>query len=151
MWLTFLGAGHESIISLSAGHLCMSYFSWAPSVRYPDGRVSGDENETWVTYTSHLLLDILTVQRLNAKGRIYTTVKCCSVFLETADLFPRISCSNHWTENQFFYSSKKAAACVCLVWKCSIPNVSCMKFLWVYFLFGECFVFHWFVEKAWVF
>lgn len=37
---------HESITTLSAGHLCMSHLPGAPSIHYSDGHVSGDEEKS---------------------------------------------------------------------------------------------------------
>lgn len=42
----FRALRHESITTLSTGHLRMSYLPWAPSVHYSDGRVSGGEKKS---------------------------------------------------------------------------------------------------------
>lgn len=47
---------HESITTLSTGHLCMSYLPRAPSIYYNDGHVSGDEKKNQVTQTTDFFL-----------------------------------------------------------------------------------------------
>ena len=49
---------HESITTLSTGHLCMSYLPWAPSIHYSDGRVSGGEKKSSDLHQSFAALQL---------------------------------------------------------------------------------------------
>ena len=111
--------GHESVISLSTGHLCMSYFPWASSIRYPDGRVSGDVREKeekkkleWLTP----IICCLTSWQFNAKGRTYQG-KVLLSFLGDDRSLPTDQLFKPLNRKSVLFFLKEAAVCVSLVWK----------------------------------
>lgn len=106
---------HESITSLSAGHLCISHLPQAPSIHYADGHVSGDEEKSSDLQQSFAALHLGSWtgsckkkdrQLLSSlgEGRPHPTDQLLS--------------SLNWQSVLFFL--KEAEVCVCSVWKRSI-------------------------------
>lgn len=104
----------------------------------------------WVTYTNHLLSDILSAQPLNAKGKIYWG-KVLLGFSWKGQTSSHRSAGPLTQPNISSCLSGRRCS-LCLLGVKVLPSVCFLHiFLWVYFLFEECFVLHWLAEKAWLF
>lgn len=137
----FRGPRHESITTLSTGHLRVSYLPWAPPIHYSDGHVSGDEEKSgdlhWSFAASHL--GSLTGSCKRQERQLLSSLGEDEP-LPTDQLFHSLN----WQPVPFFL--KEAIVCVCLVWKRSIfvqySSEDVARLVW-----GK-FVFHLFVEEA---
>lgn len=106
---------HESITTLSTGHLYMSYLPGAPSIHYSDGHMSDDEEKS------------SDLQQSFAASHLGSWTGSCkkkdrqllSSLGEDRPLpTDQLLYSLNWQSVLFFL--KEAVVCVCLVWKRSI-------------------------------